>query len=105
MAPEHQTAGGVAIEPVRERRIARQAEAKMMERVLEVFAALRTLVNRDSRRLVENEDQRIAIEQPRMDLRFREKRGGFVETHHQPRLLNQMIGISALSRMRPRPHS
>ena len=105
VASEDEAAGGVAIEPMREGRIARQAEAKMMERGLEIFAALRPLVHRDAGRLVEDEDQRVAIEQPRVDLGFREKFWRFGEAHHQPRRLNQMIGMRALSRMRPRPHS
>ena len=61
---EDEAAGGVAIEPMREGRIARQAEAEMMERGLEIFAALRPLVHRDAGRLVEDEDQRVAIKQP-----------------------------------------
>ena len=55
--------------------------------------------------MVENEDQRVAIEQPRVNLAFRKEFGRGGKAHHQPRRLNQMIGIRALSRMRPRPHS
>ena len=105
VAAEDEAAGGVAVEPMRKGRIARQAEAKMMERGLEIFAALRPFVHRDAGGLVEDEDQRVAIEQPRVDLGFGEKFGRFGEAHHQPRRLNQMIGIRALSRMRPSPHS
>ena len=41
VAAEHEAAGGVAVEPVRERRRARQAEAQRVEMILQALAALR----------------------------------------------------------------
>ena len=61
MAPKHQATRSFAIEPVRERRIARQAEPQRVEIVFEALPALRPLVHRDSRRLVEDQHQAVAV--------------------------------------------
>ena len=65
MAPEHQAARGVAVEAMGERRLARQAEAQGVEIVLEVGAALGAAMDRDPGRLVDDQHQPVAIEQPR----------------------------------------
>ena len=65
MAPEHEAARGVAVEPVGERGLARQAEAQRVEIVLEARAALRPVVDGDSGGLVEDQHQPVAVEQPR----------------------------------------
>ena len=65
MAPEHQAARGVAVEPMRKGWPARQAKAQGVEVILKARAALRTGVNRDSRGLVENENHPVAVEEPR----------------------------------------
>ena len=64
MASEHQTAGGVAIEPMRKRGPARQAEAQRVEIILEARAAFRSGMDGDARGLIENEDEPVAIEEP-----------------------------------------
>ena len=64
MASEHQTAGGVAIEPMRKRGPARQAEAQRVEIILEARAAFRSGMDGDARGLIENEHEPVAIEEP-----------------------------------------
>jgi fused signal recognition particle receptor len=64
MAPEHQTAGGVSIEPMRKRGPARQAEAQRVEIILEARPAFRPGMDGDARGLIENEDEPVAIEEP-----------------------------------------
>src|SRR6516165_3566523 len=64
MAAEHQAARGVAIETMRERGRARQAEAQRAEMIFEALAALRPLVNGQARRLVDHQHQAVAIDQP-----------------------------------------
>jgi fused signal recognition particle receptor len=63
MAPQHQAAGGVAVEPMRERRLARQAEAERVEIILEARAPFRTGVNRDAGGLIEDKHHPVAIEE------------------------------------------
>ena len=65
MPPEHQAARGVAVEAVRERRLARQAEAQGVKIVLEARAAFRTGVNSDAGGFVEHEHHPVSVEQPR----------------------------------------
>jgi hypothetical protein len=45
--PEHEAAGGVAVEPGDERGIAWQAKAQRMEIIFEIFAALRAAMDRN----------------------------------------------------------
>ena len=63
MTSEHQTAGGVAVQPMGERGIARQAEAQGVKIILEARAAFRPGVNGDASGLIENEHQPVAIEE------------------------------------------
>ena len=63
VAAEHQAAGGVAVEPVGQRRRARQAEAQRVEIVLQALAALRPAMDREAGRLVDHQHQAVAIEQ------------------------------------------
>ena len=64
MPSEHQTAGGVPVEPMRKRGPARQAEAQRVEIILEARAAFRPGVNGDASGLIEDEHQPVAIEEP-----------------------------------------
>ena len=68
VAPEHKAAGGVAIEPMRESGVARQAEAEGSEIILKIFAALRPAMNRDSGGLVDHQHHRVAIKKSREEL-------------------------------------
>ncbi len=68
VAAEHQAAGGVAVEPVRQRRRARQAEAQRVEIVLQARPALRPAMHREAGRLVDHQHQPVAIEQARQHL-------------------------------------
>ena len=65
MSSEHETTGRLAIEPMGERWLSRQAEAQRFEIVLEAGAALRPAMHGDAGRLVEDEHQSVAVEQPR----------------------------------------
>src|SRR5579863_4095326 len=60
---ENEAARGLAVEPMRERRLSRQAEPQGVKIVLEARAALRAPMNRDARRLVEDQHQPVAIEE------------------------------------------
>ena len=77
MAAEHQAAGGVAVEPVRERRRARQAEAQRVEIVLEGLDAFRPAMHGQARRLVHHQHQAVAVEQAGLHL-FRSHHFSFV---------------------------
>ena len=68
VAPEDQAAAGVAIEPMGELRAPRQAEAQSVQEILEVGAALRAGVHREPRRLVDDQHQRVAVQDARKQL-------------------------------------
>src|ERR1700722_4036943 len=68
VAAEHQAAGGVAVEPMRQRRRPRQPEAQRVEMVFEARAAVRAAMHRKPRRLVDHQHQAVAIQQPRHHL-------------------------------------
>jgi hypothetical protein len=68
MASEHQAAGGVAIEPVRERRRSRQPEAQRVEMILKALATLGAAMDREAGRLVDHQHEPVAVEQPRHHL-------------------------------------
>src|SRR4051794_7659807 len=68
VAAEHETARGVAIEPMRERGGARQPEPQRAEIIFQALAALGALVHGEARRLVEHQHQAVAIEQASDDL-------------------------------------
>ena len=78
MAPEHQAAGGVLVQPMRQRRGARQAEAQVDEGLLEILAALGAAMHGKARRLVHHQHQAVAIEQSRKNL-FRRHAGQAIE--------------------------
>jgi fused signal recognition particle receptor len=59
---EHEAAGGVLVEPVRERRRARQAEPQGLEQVFQAAAALGSAVDRQAWRLVDDEHQAVPVE-------------------------------------------
>src|SRR5262245_1814858 len=63
MPTKHQATGGVAVEPVRQCRRARQPETQSVEEVFEGLAALRPALHRQARRLVDDQHHSIAIEQ------------------------------------------
>ena len=83
MPSEHQAARGVAVEAVRERGLARQAEAQGVEIVLEARAAFRPGVNGDAGGLVEHEHHPVAVEQPRCC--FFRRHGEKWYARHRPR--------------------
>ncbi len=64
VAAEHQAARGVAVEPMRQRRRARQPEAQCVEMILEALAALRAPMHGHAGRLVDHQHQGIAIDEP-----------------------------------------
>src|SRR6202030_1737426 len=59
--PQYQATAGVAVEAVRECRRLRQAEAQFVERAFEVWPAAGAGMHRNPGRLVDDEDQPIAI--------------------------------------------
>ncbi len=65
MAAEDQAAAGIAIEPVGEGRRFRQTEAEAVEIVLQIGATAGSGVDREPRRLVQDEDQPVTVEQAR----------------------------------------
>src|SRR5438552_10780262 len=67
MAAEHEAAGGLAIEPVRQLRSARQAEAQRVEPVFEARAAFRPAMHREAGRLVDHQHQTITMKHARED--------------------------------------
>ena len=68
MASEHQTAGRIAVEPMRQRGRARQAKAQRVEIVLQAHAALGPLMHGKARRLVDDQHQGVAVEQAALHL-------------------------------------
>ena len=106
VAPKHQASGCIAIEPVRQGGVARQAEAQGMEIILKIFTPFGAAMNRDSGWLVDDEHHPVAIKQPREQFFF--SHVGPPATgprfYHQPRHLNHMIGTIALSAMSKSPY-
>ena len=78
MAPQHQAAGGVLVESMRQRRGARQAVAQMDKGLFEVLAALGAAMHGKARRLVHHQNQAVAIEHARENL-FRRHAGQAIE--------------------------
>jgi hypothetical protein len=68
MAAEHQAAGGVAVEPMRQRRRARQSEPQRGEVIFQAFAAFGTAMHGDARRLIDDQHQAVAVKEPRHHL-------------------------------------
>ena len=68
VAPEHQAARRVAIEPVHEGGVARQTKAQRRKIIFDIFAAFRAAMDRDPGRLVDDQHQPVAIEKPRDQL-------------------------------------
>ena len=64
MTAKHKTSGGIAVEPVRERRRTRQPEPQCIEMVLQALAALWALVHGQSGGFVDNQHQTVAIKEP-----------------------------------------
>ena len=92
VAAEHEAARGVAIEPMRERGRARQAEPQRAEMVFEALATLGALVHGETRRFVDHQHQAVAIEQASGDL---------VRGHgHLPRFGETAITTVLVSRFR-----
>ena len=65
VAPEHQAAGRIAVEPVRQSRRARQPEAQRAEIIFQACAAFGTAMYGDAGGLIDDQHQTVAIEQPR----------------------------------------
>ena len=104
---EHQAARRVAIEPMRQGGVARQAKAQRREIILDIFAAFRAAMDRDPGRLVDDQHQPVAIKKARGQLFCRHGQPRAVTTlriYHQPRHLNHMIGTIALSAMSKSPY-
>ncbi len=73
MSAEHETARGVAVQPVRQDRRPRQAEAQAVEKVLQrrptfVAAVARAAMHRNAGRLVDDQHQSIAVKHTREDV-------------------------------------
>ena len=64
MPPEDETARGVAVQPVSERGGAWHAEPQIVEMILEARAAFRASVHRHSGRLIDDQHQPVAMEDP-----------------------------------------
>ena len=67
VAAEHQAAGRLAIEPVREFRPARQAVAQRVEPVFQARPALRPAMHRETGGLVDHQHQPVAMKHARED--------------------------------------
>ena len=61
MAAQHQAARRVAVEPVRQRRAARQPEPQRAESVFKAWSALRTAMHGNAGRLVDDQHQTVAV--------------------------------------------
>ena len=68
VAAEHEATGGVAVEPMRERRRPRQSEAERVEMVLQAFAALGAAMHGKTCRFVDHQHEPVAVEEPRHHL-------------------------------------
>jgi hypothetical protein len=68
MSAQHQHARRVGIEAVRQRRRTRQAEAQRIETFLEVGGFAGAGMDRETGRLVDHQDQPVAMENARLDL-------------------------------------
>ena len=79
MAAEHEAARRVAVEPMRQRGVARQAEAQVAEEILEDLAALGAAMHGQAGGLVHHQNQPVAIEQSRKNLFRRHAVTGFSE--------------------------
>ena len=62
MAPEHEAARRIAVEPVRQGRYAGQAEPQAVKMCLEAVAALGPGMDREADRLIEHQHQGVAVE-------------------------------------------
>jgi len=68
---EHEAAGRVAIQPMRQNRRARQAKAQRVEIILQrraafIRGALRTAMHRNAGRLVDHQHQSVTVQKPRL---------------------------------------
>src|SRR5579871_1588876 len=64
MAAERKAAGGIAVEPVRQRRRPRETEAQRIEIILQALAAFGPPMHRHAGRLVDDQHQGIAVKEP-----------------------------------------
>src|SRR4051812_26438464 len=67
MTPQHEAARGLAIEPMRQFRTARQAIAQMLEPVLKARTTFRPAMHREPGRLVDHQHQPVAVQDARED--------------------------------------
>ena len=67
MAPQHQAAGSVLIEPVGQHRRPRQAKSQAVERRLQIGAALGAAMHRQPGGLVDHQHQPVAVEDASLD--------------------------------------
>jgi hypothetical protein len=68
MASQHQHARRVGVEPMGERRRPRQAEAQIVEALLEIGRLARAGMHGKASRLVDHQDQSVTMEDARLDL-------------------------------------
>lgn len=68
MAPQHQASRRIAIQPVGERGIARQAKAQAVKIHFQVFAAFWAAMHRNSGRLVDDKHQAIPVKKARCEV-------------------------------------
>ena len=68
MAAKHEAPGGIAVEPVRQRRRARQSEPQRVEMVFQALAAFGTAMHGETCRLVDHQHEPIAVQEPRHHL-------------------------------------
>ena len=70
MPPQHQTAGGVLIQPVPQCGVARQAESQVVKMRFEIIAAFWPAMHRQACGLVKHQNQPVAVEQPCLNVVF-----------------------------------
>ena len=67
MASQHQTAGGILVEPVGQHRRPRQAESQAVEGGFQIGAALGAAMHRQPGGLVDDQHQPVAVEHAGLD--------------------------------------
>ena len=67
MPSQHEAAGGILVEPMRQHRRPRQAEAQRVERGFQIGAALGAAMHRQPGRLVDDQHQPVAMEHAGLD--------------------------------------
>src|SRR5579885_184121 len=105
MASEHKAPRSLAVESVREGRVARQPEAKDMKMVFEAFTPFWPAMDGNASGLVNDQHHRVAVKEAGGQFVLRHGLETHVQAYHQPRHLNQTTGMIALSAMTASPNS